>query len=150
MLCQYKTKSASNPCSLVDHRKLWILWNLLNSKLILNYTVSLVVIDQYNKTRKNGPRLLVSLLYYAMFSKSVWEGETINKTYMNRFFPWCTWFMHYWNQSMLSSFKGLIYFKVGFYFWNSLKGCDSNFEVKCSNFESHYKWNNFLALNTVS
>jgi len=24
--------------------------------------------------------------------------------------------------------------------------CDSNFEVKCSNFKSSYKWNKYLAL----
>jgi len=27
------------------------------------------------------------------------------------------------------------------------KGCDSNFEVKCSNFKSHCKWNIYLTLN---
>jgi len=26
------------------------------------------------------------------------------------------------------------------------KGCDSNFEVKCSSFKSCYKWNNYLAV----
>jgi len=29
------------------------------------------------------------------------------------------------------------------------KGCDSNFEVKCSNFNSFYKLNNYLALNNT-
>ena len=31
-----------------------------------------------------------------------------------------------------------------------INGCDSYFEVKCSNFESRYKWNNYLALNNMS
>ena len=30
-----------------------------------------------------------------------------------------------------------------------LKGWDSYFEVKCSNFKSRYKWNNYLALNNM-
>jgi len=29
------------------------------------------------------------------------------------------------------------------------KGCDSNFEVKCSNFNIFYKLNNYLALNNT-
>ena len=29
------------------------------------------------------------------------------------------------------------------------KGCDSNFEVKFSNFQSCYKWNNYLPLNDM-
>ena len=31
----------------------------------------------------------------------------------------------------------------------SLKGCDSNFEEKCSNFKSCYKWHNYIALNNM-
>ena len=30
-----------------------------------------------------------------------------------------------------------------------IKGCDSNFEVKCSNFKSRYKWNDYLAFNIM-
>jgi len=30
-----------------------------------------------------------------------------------------------------------------------LTGWDSNFEVKCSNFKSRYKWNIYLALNNM-
>ena len=29
------------------------------------------------------------------------------------------------------------------------KGCDSNFEVKCSNFKTCFKWSNYLALNNM-
>ena len=31
----------------------------------------------------------------------------------------------------------------------SLKGCDSYVQVKCSDFNSHYKWNNYLAVNNI-
>ena len=30
-----------------------------------------------------------------------------------------------------------------------VKGCDSNFEVKCSNYESPYKWNNSLVFTNM-
>ena len=34
--------------------------------------------------------------------------------------------------------------------WSSaVKGCDSNFDIKCSNLKSRYKWNNYLALNNM-
>jgi len=29
------------------------------------------------------------------------------------------------------------------------KGCSSNFDLKCSNFKSRYKQNNYLALNNM-
>jgi len=29
------------------------------------------------------------------------------------------------------------------------KGCDSHFEIKCSNIKSCYKWHNYLALNNM-
>jgi len=31
----------------------------------------------------------------------------------------------------------------------TFKSCDSNFEVKCSNFKYRYKWNIYLALNSM-
>ena len=32
---------------------------------------------------------------------------------------------------------------------DSFKGCDSNFEVKCSNYKSRYKCNNYFASNNM-
>jgi len=30
-----------------------------------------------------------------------------------------------------------------------IKGCDSNFQVKYSNFKTHWKWNIYLASNNM-
>ena len=93
----------------------------------------------------------VYLLLYSIVQRILWrlpfdvfnEKLVILSPTQIAFVYYC-WYMVYNDSDIHVVFYYVQWFVL------AIQVCDSNFEVKCSNFKSRFTWNNYLALTNIS
>ena len=125
-----------------------ILWHLMEDPIctdfILEWDSAETNSHEHPHLSENSPAFST---YHIYISKS---NKNTSYTFIGTFFSWLELYrvssfsfsVTNYEAQLVASY---IFNKMCLNLWRDLKGCDSNFEVKCSNHKSCYNWNNYHA-----